>query len=374
MRWPRRCTRTPSCNSVGDSRTYASAGAPGGPGAPGASPTGARPAAVIVALVALLAVSMLAGVALGAVRVPVADVLASFGRLVTGAPRTIADAVIADIRLPRVVLAAFVGACLASAGVLYQALFRNALADPYILGVSSGAGLGAIIAIVATASAVALRYALVPAAAFVGASLTMLLVVRLASWRGRLETDSLLLAGVAVSYTLAAIMSFIMVFARESMAQIVFWMMGGLSGASWEYVAMIAPMFVLGIAGPLLYTRQLNLMLLGDERAGQLGLEVERFKLVVLAAGSLLVAAAVSVAGLIGFVGLMTPHMVRLVLGPDHRLLLPASALGGAIVLVLADLIARTVLAPIEIPVGIVTAVVGGPFFVWLLVRRGGAR
>ena len=330
-----------------------------------------RPLVVMAALVVLLGVSMVLAVAIGAVRVPIAEVLESIGRVLTGAPRTIADAVIVDIRLPRVVLAAFVGACLASAGVLYQALFRNALADPYILGVSSGAGLGAIIAIVATSAAVTARYTAVPVASFVGATLTMLLVVRLASWNGRLDTTSLLLAGIAVSYIFAAMTSFIMVFARESMAQVVFWMMGGLSGATWGYVAMIAPMFAAGIVVPLLLTRQLNLMLLGDERALQLGLAVQRFKLLILAAGSLLVAAAVSVSGLIGFVGLMTPHMVRLVLGPDHRLLLPASTIAGAIVLVLSDLVARTILAPVEIPVGIVTAVIGGPFFIWLLIRRG---
>jgi iron complex transport system permease protein len=144
--------------------------------------------------------------------------------------------------------------------------------------------------------------------------------------------------------------------------------MGGFSAATWGYVWMIVPMFVLGVLVPLLSTRELDLMLLGDERAGHLGLSVERFKLVMLAAASLLTAAAVAVAGLIGFVGLMVPHMVRLVLGPDHRRLLPASLLTGAIVLVLADLIARTIIAPIEIPVGIVTAVLGGPFFIWLLV------
>jgi iron complex transport system permease protein len=153
------------------------------------------------------------------------------------------------------------------------------------------------------------------------------------------------------------------------MQQVVFWMMGGLQSASWAYLAVVAPMLLLGLAVPLLRARELDLMLLGDERAGQLGVSVERFKLVILAAASLLVAAAVSVSGLIGFVGLMTPHMARLVLGPDHRLLLPASVLAGGIVLVLADLVARVVLAPIELPVGIVTAVLGGPFFVWLLVR-----
>jgi len=284
------------------------------------------------------------------------------------------DTLVVQVRLPRVLLAALVGAALAGAGAIYQALFRNPLADPYILGVSSGAGLGAIIALTLTADATVLRYGAVPAAAFVGAVLTMLLVTRLASWNGRLDTASLLLAGVAISYTLAALTSFLMVFAREQMAAVVFWMMGGLGAASWPYVLMIAPMFLVGALVSLTFTRELNLMLLGDERAGHLGLDVRRFKVVALGTASLLTAAAVAVAGLIGFVGLMVPHMVRLALGPDHRLLLPASLLGGASVLVLADLIARTVLAPVEIPVGIVTALIGGPFFVWLLVRGERAR
>jgi len=326
-------------------------------------------ALVLAALAATLVAAMAAGVALGAVPVAPADTLTAIGRALRGASGGLADTLVVSVRLPRVVLAALVGASLAGAGALYQALFKNPLADPYILGVSSGAGLGAMAAIVATAGATALRFGLVPLAAFAGAALTMLLVVRLASHRGRLDPTSLLLAGVAISYTLAAVTSFLMVVAREQMAAIVYWMMGGLSGASWPYVGMVVPMFLLGIAVPLLTTRELNLMLLGDERAGHLGLSVERFKLLTLASASLLTAAAVSVAGLIGFVGLMVPHMVRLVLGPDHRRLLPASLLAGAIVLVLADLVARTVIAPIEIPVGIVTAVFGGPFFVWLLVR-----
>jgi len=324
-----------------------------------------------VLVVALLA-ALVAGVAWGAVFVPPADVIGAIGRALRGQSGGLADTLIVQVRLPRVLLAALVGASLAAAGAIYQALFRNPLADPYILGVSSGAGLGAMIALTLTAGATAARYGAVPLAAFAGALLTMALVVRLASLGGRLESTSLLLAGVALSYTLAAVTSFVMVFAREQMAAIVYWMMGGLGAASWQYLAMIAPMFAIGIVLPLLSTRELNLMLLGDERAGHLGLPVERFKLAMLAAASLLTAAAVAVAGLIGFVGLMTPHIVRLVLGPDHRKLLPASLLAGAIVLVLADLVARTILAPVEIPVGIVTAVLGGPFFIWLLVTERG--
>lgn len=317
---------------------------------------------------------MIAGVALGAVRVAPGDVLASMLRAMTGRADSLSDALIVDVRLPRVLLAAIVGASLAGAGAIYQALFRNPLADPYILGVSSGAGLGAMLALVATGGATALRYGSVPVAAFAGAVLTMALVTRLALWRGRLDTASLLLAGVAISYTLAALTSFLMVFAREQMATVVFWMMGGLGSASWPYLAMVAPMFALGAALAIISARELNLMLLGDERAGHLGLDVDRFKLFVLAVASLLTAAAVAVAGLIGFIGLMVPHAIRLVIGPDHRALLPASFLGGGIALVAADLVARTVIAPVEVPVGIVTALLGGPFFVWLLVRGEGPR
>lgn len=318
--------------------------------------------------------AVLAGIAFGAVPVAPADILGAMGRALSGRSEGMLDTLVVQVRLPRVVLAAIVGAALAGAGAIFQALFRNPLADPYILGVSSGAGLGAMIALTLTAQVTAVRYGAVPVAAFAGALLTMLLVTRLAAWRGRLDTASLLLAGVAISYTLAAMTSFLMVFAREQMATVVFWMMGGLSAASWPYVAMIGPMFAIGAALAMTFPRELNLMLLGDERAGHLGVNVGRFKLYALAVASLLTAAAVAVAGLIGFVGLMVPHMMRLTLGPDHRALLPASFLGGATVLVLADLVARVVLAPVEIPVGIVTALIGGPFFVWLLISGERAR
>jgi len=329
----------------------------------------ARRRVVLVALVVALGAAMAAGVAFGAVSIPLGRIIGAIGRAFTGGGG-ITDAVVMDLRLPRVVMAALVGASLATAGVIYQALFRNALADPYILGISSGAGLGATLALVVGGTTVVGRIVGVPAGAFVGALLTMFLVVRLASRGGRLDATSLLLAGVAMSYTLAALSSFVMVFARESMQAVVFWMMGGLQGASWPYVAVLGTMFVAGSVIPFRYSRHLDLMLLGDERAGQLGVDVERFKIVALCCASLVVAGAVSVSGLIGFVGLMTPHMARLVLGPDHRLLLPASAIAGAIVMVLSDLVARVVLAPVELPVGIVTALAGGPFFIWLLVRK----
>lgn len=328
----------------------------------------------LVGLVAALALAMVAGVALGAVPISPGEVLGAVSRALAGHGTALSDAVVIDLRLPRVLLAALVGASLALAGVLYQALFKNPLADPYILGVSSGAGLGATLALSLLGSSYLARAAGVPLGAFAGAVLTMLLVVRLASRRGRLDPTSLLLAGIAISYTLSAVTSFVLVYDRESMTSVVFWMMGGLGNRSWEHVAMLTVMLALGSVVPALYHRELDLMLLGDERAGQLGVSVERFKLLALGSASLVVAGAVSVSGLIGFVGLMTPHMVRLVIGPRHRLLLPASALAGAIVLVIADLIARVVLAPVEIPVGIVTALAGGPFFIWLLVRKERSR
>lgn len=333
-----------------------------------------RAVLTIVGLVVALVLAMLAGVALGAVPVPPEEVIGAVSRALTGHGSSLADAVVVELRLPRVLLAALVGASLALAGVLYQALFRNPLADPYVLGVSSGAGLGATLALTVFGTSFAARAAGVPLGAFVGATLTMLLVVRLASRRGRMDPTSLLLAGIAISYTLSAITSFVLVFERQTMTSVVFWMMGGLGNRTWGHVAMLATMLAAGALVPVLYSRELDLMLLGDERAGQLGVRVERFKLLALGAASLVVAGAVSVSGLIGFVGLMMPHMMRLVVGPRHRLLLPASVLAGAIALVLADLLARTVLAPVEIPVGIVTALAGGPFFVWLLVRSERAR
>jgi iron complex transport system permease protein len=331
--------------------------------------TGTRRAAfVLLVLAGVLVLACVAGAAFGAVPVSPADVVGAVGASLRGAPLTTSQALVMDLRLPRVALAALVGACLAAAGVLYQALFRNALADPYILGVSSGAGLGAALAFAITGTG-ALALVAPPVAAFVGALLAILLVASLATRRGVMETLSLLLAGVAVSYTLAALTSFVLVVQRQQMSRIVFWMMGGLQGATWQQVGIVGAMLVVGLAVPLVFVRELNIMLLGDERAGELGVNVERVKRVILAAASLMVSAAVSVSGLIGFVGLMTPHAARLVLGPDHRLLLPASVLSGAIVMVLADLIARVVLAPVEIPVGIVTALAGGPVFVWLLMR-----
>jgi iron complex transport system permease protein len=274
-----------------------------------------------------------------------------------------------ELRIPRVVLAAVVGCALAVSGTVFQALFRNPMADPAIIGISSGAALGAIVVILVAGGALAAGLA-VPAAAFGGALAVGFLVYRLARIGPAVQVATLLLAGIAVAAVVSAVISLIMAFSGEQVRSIYFWLLGGLAARGWDAVAVAAPLVGVGLAGALLTVRDLNLLALGEERAAQLGMEVERFKRLALGTGALLTAAAVSVAGVIGFVGLMTPHILRLVLGADHRRLVPATLLGGAIFMVLADLAARTLVAPQEIPVGAVTALLGGPFFLYLLRRE----
>ncbi|MGH2737313.1 MAG: FecCD family ABC transporter permease, partial [Actinomycetota bacterium] len=274
-----------------------------------------------------------------------------------------------ELRIPRVLLAMVVGAALAASGAVFQALFRNPMADPAIIGVSSGAALGAIAVIILGGGVLAGGLG-VPAAAFAGALAVSFLVYRLARIGPAVQVATLLLAGIAVAALISAVISLVMAFAGQEIRSIYFWLLGGLAGRGWGALATSAPLVGVGAVLALTTVRDLNLMALGEERAAQLGVEIERFKRRSLATGALMTAAAVSVAGVIGFVGLMTPHILRLVLGADHRRLVPASILGGAAFMVLADLAARTVRAPEEIPVGAVTALLGGPFFLYLLRRE----
>jgi len=267
-----------------------------------------------------------------------------------------AEVIVFQLRLPRVILAGVVGAALAASGTVFQGLFRNALADPAIIGVSSGAALGALA---------------VPLAAFVGATATALVVYRLARVGPAVHVATLLLAGIAIAAVISSLMSLVMSYSGEEIRDIYAWLLGGLVAEGWRSIAIVVPVVVVGVAGATLVAHELNLVALGEERAAQLGVEVDRLKRRAIAIGALLAAAAVSVAGVIGFVGLMTPHLLRLVIGADHRRLLPASLLGGATLLILADLMARTVIAPSELPVGVVTALLGGPFFLFLLRREG---
>lgn len=324
-------------------------------------------------LVVLLAGSMIAAVAFGAVWIGPWDVvrLVAWRLHLTGPPGGVPawmGVVLFQLRLPRVVLAALVGAALAVAGTVFQALFRNPMADPAIIGVSSGAALGAV-AVILLGLGGALGGLGVPVVAFAGALLTAVVVYRLARVGPVVQVATLLLSGIAVAAVVSAVISLVMTFAGQDIQRIYFWLLGGLGSATWTQIVLVTPLVVGGSAAVMAFAGDLNLAALGEERAGQLGQDVERFKLGMLAAGSLLAAAAVSFAGLIGFVGLMTPHILRLIVGADHRRLLPASMLGGAAFMVLADLAARTVVAPQEIPVGAVTAILGGPFFLYLLRR-----
>jgi iron complex transport system permease protein len=281
-----------------------------------------------------------------------------------------AEVIVLQLRLPRVLLAGIVGAALAASGAVFQGLFRNPMADPAIIGVSSGAALGAILVIV-TVGAGSLGALAVPAAAFAGAMATALVVYRLARIGPAVHVATLLLAGIAVAAVISALMSLVMSLSGEEIRNIYSWLVGGLVAQGWRSIAIVVPVVALGLAGAALVAHPLNLVALGEERAAQLGVSVDVLKGRAIAVGALLAAAAVSVAGIIGFVGLMTPHLLRLVVGADHRRLVPASALGGAILLILADLVARTVIAPAELPVGVVTALLGGPFFLFLLRREG---
>ncbi len=280
------------------------------------------------------------------------------------------EIIVLEIRLPRVILAGIVGAALATAGATYQGLFRNPLADPYLIGVAQGAALGAVIGFLLPSPWQGLGFGLVPLLAFIGALISTTIVYNLARVGKALPTTTLILAGVALGALLGSIVSYLIISSGEKMQGIIFWLMGSFSLSQWSEVKVVIPYVLVGVVIILLYARPLNIMQLDEEQAQQLGINVERLKLILLAAATLITAAAVSFVGTIGFVGIIIPHAVRLIWGADHRFLLPLSVLTGAIFLILADLIARTVLAPTEIPIGVITAICGAPFFLYLLRRR----
>jgi iron complex transport system permease protein len=275
------------------------------------------------------------------------------------------NAIFWQIRLPRVLVACLVGAELAVAGVILQDLFLNPLTDPYVTGVSSGAALGATIGIVLHMSNLPWMTVL----ALIGGFLTLGVVWMAARRRGRIDIFVLLLAGVTISYLASALVTVLMIRANQDMYAIVYWLMGSFSGRGWPDVeiALVAVPFMIA---PLFFAREMDILLQGEKRALELGVEVERTKRMLLVTAGVLTAIAVSVSGIIGFVGLVVPHIVRLLVGPGHRSLLPVSLLLGASMMGIADLLSRTVIAPNEIPVGVVTTFVGAPLFVYLL-RRG---
>ncbi len=280
--------------------------------------------------------------------------------------------ILVHVRLARICLALVVGSALALAGAVYQGVLLNPLADPFTLGVSTGAAFGASLAILMGLSGVHfLNVGGLPLAAFGGALLALYLVYLLGRVDGRIHTTTLILAGIIVSTFLSAWISLLKSLNEDSISTIVFWIMGSLSGKSWMHVLLVIPYMLAGGSVILMFARELDILTLGDVQAQQLGVNVPKVRFWLLLAASLVTASAVAVSGVIGFVGLVVPHLVRLVLGPGHRRLLPATILSGALLVLVADTLARTILpGGEELPVGVVTAILGGPFFCFLLLHR----
>ena len=272
-----------------------------------------------------------------------------------------------NLRAPRIVLSVLVGAALSVCGAAYQSVFRNPLTDPYVLGISSGASVGAAVAILLGLEAYMLG---VGACALVTGLLTILVIYRIASIGNRMHTTTLLLTGVCITFLMSAIISFIMVLRQDKMDSIIFWTMGSFASASWTEVAIVAPVVAVGIGIVLYYARDLNLLLAGSETARSLGVEVERVKRVLLLSTTLMVAFCVATCGVIGFVGLVVPHCLRLVLGPDNRRIVPCAIFAGGLFMLLCDTLARTLLMPAELPVGSLTALAGAPLFIYLLYKN----
>jgi iron complex transport system permease protein len=341
--------------------------------APGQAPARrwALPALLGAGLTGLLVLGVLVSASNGAFAIPLGDILASIAHRpgLGGAPiEGTGESVLWNIRFPRVVLGVIVGACLACAGTLMQGMFGNPLAEPGVIGVSSGAAVGAVAAI-----AFGLTFAgnwTIPVCAFIAGLATVSLVYLLSRSGGRTEVVTLVLTGVAVNGMAGALIGMFIFYAdNDEITAITFWQMGSLSQATWPKILAILPLAALGLlAGPR-YARRLDLLALGERPARHLGVDVERLRLHLIVIVALLTGAAVAVSGVIGFIGLVVPHLLRMAAGPGHRALLPLSTLGGAAVIVWADLAARTVAAPAEIPLGILTALVGSPFFFWLLRR-----
>lgn len=319
--------------------------------------------------IVLLVLCLVAGVALGNVTIAPAETLAILAhRLlgwpveVTWAPAT--ETILLELRLPRVLTAMAVGTALSLAGVTFQGLLRNPLADPYVLGTASGAALGAAIAVLLPIQIALLGLGLLHVFAFVGALVAVAVVYRLSRLGALNSLTSVLLTGYAVGSLLAAGLAMTMYLAGNNLRQIFFYLLGSFSLASWPQLAVSLPLIVVGSVLIIGRARSLNALLLGEEAAAHLGIDVRRDRLILLAGATLVTAASVAVSGLIGFVGLVVPHLVRLVVGPNARLVLPLSAIYGAAFLALADIVART---PGEVPVGVVTAILGAPFFLYLL-------
>lgn len=340
-------------------------------------PNTAKVTVLFIVLGVGVVVATLLSAALGQMQIPVVEVIGSLCRRVglacgADASHPNADAALWEVRFPRVALAVFVGAALSAAGAIMQGVFGNPLADPGIIGVSSGAAVGASLMII-TGMAAGSSFA-IPAGAFVTGILTSLLIYSISRSRGRTEVITLILTGIAVNAFCGAALA-LMTFAATTnqREQIVFWQLGSLAGATWDSVFTVIPLLAVGLILAFFIAHKLDLLSLGDDAARHLGLNIERLRIHSIIIVAVLTAAAVAFAGVIGFVGLVVPHLIRMLVGPGHRVLVPASAIGGALLLVIADTFARTAVSYAELPLGMLTALIGGPFFYYLIKRSRGS-
>ena len=330
------------------------------------------PIAPLLLLLLILITAIILGVAIGSVQIPpriIMDLILNRMSItnITVEEITKYSTIVFDIRMPRVALMALTGAALATAGATYQGLFRNPLADPYLVGVASGAGLGATIAITTNLNSDPLGISIITIAAFAGGIITVGIVVMAARVSKTTPVTTMLLAGIAIGSFATASTTLLMLRRPDGLQRAFNWMLGAYLGGGWTPVTIMIPYMVLGSLFIFINARALNVFQLGEEQAQQLGINVERLKIILIAAATLMTASAVAFGGLIGFVGLIVPHALRILTGPDYRRLLPCCLLGGASFLVLSDLAARNIMAPQELPVGIITALTGTPFFIFLL-------
>ncbi|WP_390622197.1 FecCD family ABC transporter permease [Bacillus tuaregi] len=329
-------------------------------------------AAYMLAVV-LLITAMLVAISIGTVSVPIFDIVKIIGAGLFGLSIEQVDPmysnIVLNIRLPRVILAGLVGASLAIAGAAFQGLLRNPLADPYTLGVSSGASVGAVVTIFFNLSLPLIGKFTLPLFSIVCSFLTIFIVLLFSQRIDRsMKVETIILTGVIFSSFLSAFISLMIALTGEELRQIIGWLLGSVSMRGWDYIKIILPFFIIGSVLVLVNASELNALSFGEERAQHLGVNVQKRKLLILIAGSILTGAAVAVSGTIGFVGLVIPHLTRLLWGPDHRHLLPLSILTGSSFLILADLVARTIISPTELPIGVITSLIGAPVFAIILI------
>lgn len=333
-----------------------------------------KPIAYLLAGVFFLS-SMLIAISIGTVRVPIFDIVQILGAEIFHYSTSHIDPmytnIVLDIRLPRVLLAGLVGASLAIAGAAFQGLLRNPLADPYTLGISSGASVGAVLTIFFNLSLPLIGAFTLPFLSILFSFFTILLVILFSQKIERsMKVETIILTGIIFSSFLGAFISLMIALTGDELRHIISWLLGSVSMRGWDYIKIILPFFIIGSILLLVNVNELNAMSFGEERAQHLGVNVQRRKMLVLTAGSILTGAAVAVSGTIGFVGLVIPHLTRLLWGPDHKHLLPLSLLTGSGFLMLADLVARTIISPTELPIGVITSLIGAPVFAAILIGR----